>query len=211
MTWRAGGSGRVCRRDAVFPEAVVWTIYYDTPALVSLSEKINSDYLKRKIRVRWYADLTGRATGPAFVEAKMRVGNRRSKVRERLSFPADELAQWDLQDRRWRTFPGAAGGIRHRARAVAAGHADSIPSRSLHRAIEPFADQSRFRYRLRDGQSQVDVDRSTRDLIGVAVLEVKGACEELPVALRSLLRLGLHKRSFSKFLAVYWRMTHRHG
>ena len=39
---------RICRRDSKFPQAIVWTIYYDTPALVSLGEKINSDYLKQK-------------------------------------------------------------------------------------------------------------------------------------------------------------------
>ena len=33
---------RTCRRDAEFPEAIVWTIYYDTPALVSLGEKITA-------------------------------------------------------------------------------------------------------------------------------------------------------------------------
>ena len=65
----------LCRRDPEFPSAIVWTIYYDTPALMSLGEKLNSDYLKRKIRVRWYSDLDGHATGPAFVEAKMRVGH----------------------------------------------------------------------------------------------------------------------------------------
>ena len=95
----------VCRRDPEFPAAVVWTIYYDTPALVSLGEKINSDYLKRKIRVRWYSDLDGRVSGPAFVEAKLRIGTRRSKVRARLPYPADEIAGWDLQDPRLLRFP----------------------------------------------------------------------------------------------------------
>ena len=95
----------VCRRDVQFPAAVVWTIYYDTPALVSLGEKINSDYLKRKIRVRWYSDLEGRVTGPAFVEAKLRIGTRRSKVRARLPYPAEEIATWDLQDPRLQSFP----------------------------------------------------------------------------------------------------------
>ena len=90
---RDAGSKVVCRRDPEFPAAVVWTIYYDTPALVSLGEKINSDYLKRKIRVRWYSDLEGRVSGPAFVEAKLRMGTRRSKVRARLPYPADEIAQ----------------------------------------------------------------------------------------------------------------------
>ena len=45
--------------------------------------------------------------------------------------------------------------------------------------------------------------------IGVAVLETKGASDALPLALRPLLQLGLHKRSFSKFLVVYSHMTRR--
>src|ERR687895_2679918 len=95
----------LCRPDPEFPSALVWTIYYDTPSLDSLGEKINSDYLKRKIRVRWYSDLDGHVTGPAFVEAKLRVGTRRSKARERLSYPAEEIAHWDLQDARLLDFP----------------------------------------------------------------------------------------------------------
>ena len=94
-----------CRRDRDFPAAIVWTVYYDTPALVSLGEKINSDFLKRKIRVRWYSDLDGVVLGPAFVEAKLRVGTRRLKMRERLPFPAEEVAQWSLQDARLRGLP----------------------------------------------------------------------------------------------------------
>ena len=43
--------------------------------------------------------------------------------------------------------------------------------------------------------------------LATAVLEVKGSGDELPAALRPLLALGLHKRSFSKFLVVYAHMT----
>src|SRR5918999_4918130 len=92
----------LCRPDPEFPSALVWTIYYDTPALDSLGEKINSDYLKRKIRVRWYSDTSGRVTGPAFVEAKSRVGNRRFKVREQVTIAAEELSHCDLQDAKLR-------------------------------------------------------------------------------------------------------------
>ena len=55
--------------------------------------------------MRWYSDLDGRVSGPAFVEAKLRVGTRRSKVRAQLPYPADELARWDLQDPRLLRFP----------------------------------------------------------------------------------------------------------
>ena len=132
----------LCRRDPEFPSAIVWTIYYDTPALVSLGEKVNSDYLKRKIRVRWYSDLEGRVTGPAFVEAKLRVGTRRSKARARLPYPADEVARWDLQDTRLQRLAlllrdqGVLGQDR-----VAADDAPALSPRSLHRAAHPVARQ----------------------------------------------------------------------
>jgi hypothetical protein len=46
-----------CRPDPEHAVACVWTIYYDTPQLTSLREKINSDYLKVKVRLRWYSDV----------------------------------------------------------------------------------------------------------------------------------------------------------
>ena len=144
---------RICSRDPEFPAAVVWTIYYDTPRLASLGEKINSDYLKQKIRVRWYSDLDGRAAGPAFVEAKLRVGNRRFKVREALPY-------FCRADCRMDSSGPAPAGISFAAReswyrrpwAMAAGYLDSLSSRSLHRAAERLAGESRFGYRRRGCQ-----------------------------------------------------------
>lgn len=197
---------RICRRDSKFPEAIVWTIYYDTPALVSLGEKINSDYLKRKIRVRWYSDLSGRATGPAFVEAKLRVGNRRSKVRERLPYPAEELARWDLQDARLRAFPMLLN--QHGILANDAWQPVMLIRYRRDRFTEPL---SRSRISLDSDIAAAAVNRTFMSVIddtpiGVAVLEAKGASDALPLALRPLLQLGLHKRSFSKFLVVYSHM-----
>ena len=50
---------------------------------------------------------------------------------------------------------------------------------------------------------------STADLspVATAVLEVKGRADELPALLRPLLALGMHKRSFSKFLVAYAHVT----
>ena len=72
--------GSVCRPDAVHPPARVTTVYFDTPGLALLSEKIDSDYLKTKVRVRWYGAGDSRAS-TVFAEVKHRVGNRRDKVR----------------------------------------------------------------------------------------------------------------------------------
>jgi hypothetical protein len=196
-----------CRRDPEFPAAIVWTIYYDTPALVSLGEKINSDYLKRKVRVRWYSDLDGRVSGPAFVEAKYRVGTRRSKVRVLLPFAAAELAGWSLQDRRWLSFPALL-----QVQGVL-GQESWQPVMLLRyrrdRFIEPL---SRSRVSLDAEIAGVAVNTkfvSAADLspLQTAVLEIKGSHDRLPLALRTLLQLGIRKSSFSKFLAVYMHMT----
>jgi hypothetical protein len=196
-----------CRRDPEFPEAVVWTIYYDTPGLLSLGEKINSDYLKRKIRVRWYSGLDGRATGPAFVEAKFRVGNRREKVRAHLSQTADELARWRLQDRRFLEFP-----------LLLQEH--GVSARDLWQPIMLIRyRRDRFSEPLTRSRVSLDSDIAAAAVnptflagvdhtaLGSAVLEVKGTNDELPVALHALLQLGARKMSFSKLLAVYAHMT----
>jgi hypothetical protein len=199
--------GSVCRRDPEFPAAVVWTIYYDTPALASLGEKINSDYLKRKIRVRWYSDLEGTVSGPAFVEAKLRMGTRRSKIRARLPYSAAEIARWDLQDPRLLSFP-----LLLREQGVL--HQQSWQPTMLIRYR-----RDRFIEPLSDSRVSLDTDISgstanhrllsapDRSPLATAVLEVKGGGNELPAALRPLLALGLHKRSFSKFLVVHAHMT----
>jgi hypothetical protein len=197
----------LCRRDPEFPAAVVWTIYYDTPALTSLGEKINSDYLKRKIRVRWYSDLEGRVFGPAFVEAKLRLGTRRSKVRARLPYPADQIARWGLQDPRLLAFPLLLRdtGILHQQ----SWQPIMLLRYRRDRFVEPL---TRSRVSL-----DADISGSAANSrfvsvpnlspLATAVLEVKGSGDDLPAALRPLLALGLHKRSFSKFLVVYAHMT----
>jgi hypothetical protein len=197
----------VCRRDSEFPAAVVWTIYYDTPAFASLGEKINSDYLKRKIRVRWYSDVEGYVSEPAFVEAKFRMGTRRSKVRAPLPYPAGEIAEWDLQDPRLLSFPLLLReqGVLHQA----AWQPMMLIRYRRDRFIEP----------LTGSRVSLDADISgvstnprffsacDRSPLATAVLEVKGRGDDLPSALRPLLALGLHKRSFSKFLVVHARMS----
>jgi hypothetical protein len=199
----------VCRRDPQFPAAVVWTIYYDTPALLSLGEKINSDYLKRKIRVRWYSDLHGHVAGPAFVEAKLRIGTHRAKVRARLPYPAEDIAKWELQDARLQGAP-----LLLREHGVL-GHESWQPMMSIRyrrdRFVEPLT-RSRVSLDADIAASAVNrrfISATDGSPLATAVLEVKGMGDELPTALRPLLALGIQKRSFSKFLMVYAHMRHR--
>jgi hypothetical protein len=198
----------LCRRDPEFPAAIVWTIYYDTPALVSLGEKINSDYLKRKIRVRWYSTLDGRVSGPAFVEAKLRLGNRRSKARAHLPVAAEEIARWDLQDPRLLAFPLLLR--QHGILDQASWQPMMLIRYRRDRFVEPV---TRSRVSLDTEIAAVAINarfasRINPSPLAEAVLEVKGAGEELPATLRSLLALGIRKRSFSKLLVVYAHGTH---
>ena len=202
---------RYCRRDPAFPEAVVWTIYYDTPGLRSLGEKINSDYLKQKVRVRWYSDLDGRPAGPSFVEAKLRVGNRRLKVRAPLPYSAGELASWDLQDPRLLQLPLALKeqgiDLRNPWRPVL------LLRYRRDRFIEPISG-SRVSLDADIAAAAVhpgSLSAADFSPLGSAVVEVKGSADELPLALRGLLHLGAQKCSFSKYLAVYSHMTRHHS
>ena len=198
----------LCRRDPEFPSAIVWTIYYDTPALGSLGEKINSDYLKRKIRVRWYSDLEGRAAGPAFVEAKLRLGTRRSKVRAKLPYAAEDIAKWDLHDVRLQHLPLLLR--EHGVLGLDSWQPMMLLRYRRDRFIEPLT-QSRVSLDAEIGAVRVHprfLSVTDRSPLATAVIEVKGGSGDLPAVLRSLLVLGGRKRSFSKLLVVYAHLTH---
>ena len=200
---------RLCRRDPRYPAAIVWTMYYDTPGLVSLGEKVNSEYLKRKIRVRWYAGLDGLPLEPVFVEAKLRIGTLRTKVRERVPVPAAEIAKWDLRDPRFSSLPRMlhAGGM--------LGLEPWQPAMLIRyrrdRFVEP---RSRARVSLDTDIAAVAVHprlahAADTTPLGTAVLEVKGQEDALPLTLHPLLALGIRKGAFSKLFAVYAHAAHQ--
>jgi hypothetical protein len=196
-----------CRRDVDYPAALVWTIYYDTPDLRALAEKLNSDYLKSKVRLRWYSDLKGQVSGSAFIEAKARVGNRRVKVRTAAPHAAPAIASWSLQDPRLLAFPRLL-----RPQGIAVGD-DWQPVLQLRYRRDRFTEPvTRARVSLDADIRAAAVNHRfiaacDATALGLAVLEIKGAEEELPQRLRPLLRLGMRQRSFSKYLAVYQHVT----
>ena len=90
----------VCMSDSEFPAACISSIYFDTPDLASYQEKANGDFLKTKVRLRWYnptvKDELGQIT--AFLEIKMKVGSGCEKVRKKILFPEGWLDRVDFQD-----------------------------------------------------------------------------------------------------------------
>src|SRR5215210_1307408 len=84
--------GSVCQPHPQFHDAIITSVYYDDPEWSLLGEKLNSDFLKRKLRLRWYRTPgVPLSESPAFIEAKFKAGVRREKVRVRLDSSAEEF------------------------------------------------------------------------------------------------------------------------
>jgi hypothetical protein len=192
----------MCRPDREYPDADVWTVYYDTPGFASLDEKLNSDYLKTKVRVRWYATPNAPGEGPVFLEAKHRVGNRRDKIRVKLPMTAESLAAKRLDDAVFQSLPE-----RLAEKGILLG-ADWQPVLTLRYRRRRFVDPpTGTRVSLDSEITAMAVSHRrlfARHLgpLPVAVVEVKGAADALPGHLRSLIALGLRKQSMSKYAAL---------
>jgi hypothetical protein len=189
-----------CPPDTEHPAATVSTVYYDTPDLELLSEKINSDYLKTKVRLRWYQPTRGATT--AFLEVKSRVGTLRHKVRVETPVSADVAAALPLDH-------PALLEVLDLARPLGV----SIPPR-LYPAVLLRYERHRFVERVSGSRVSVDADieavRGNPRLVGNAfnyriphaVVEIKGGGDDLPRALMPLVRLGARRASFSKYAAA---------
>lgn len=192
----------VCRRDPQHPEGFVNSIYFDTPTLRYINEKINSDYFKTKVRLRWY-EVPGHSSSSAFLEAKFRIGTRREKLR--LPVPLDGLALSHLQldHPTLRELPS-------RLRPL------GVPVSPLlqpvlvvrYRRDRFVTPETGTRVSL---DAQITVPKVNHGLLAAAnpsplqtaVVEIKGADPDLPPVLRHLVDFGGRKASFSKYLACY--------
>ncbi len=194
----------VCRPDRAYPPALVCTTYYDTPGLSLLSEKIDSDYLKTKVRIRWYAALDGNPAGsPVFAEVKYRVGDRRDKLRVKIDADAVILSASPLHGSAWKT-------LLDRVRL----EAPMVPAR-----LEPILSLRYARHRYFDpatvARLTVDEDITVTALnrsrlagrvpvgLAIGVFEYKGANDDLPCHLAPAIRFGARRGSCSKYLICY--------
>ena len=192
----------VCRADPAFPTGVVNSVYYDTWDLHHLREKANGDYLKTKVRLRWY-ETTGRPAEHSFLEAKLRVGLRRRKVRLETAYSGSWLARVPLHDQALRRIPQELRPM-------------GITVPSLLRAVLHIRyNRDRFVDRLTGARISLDTcitaPTVNRELIAspnplplhTAVVEVKGQVTQIPPILRNLIALGGRKTAFSKYRACY--------
>lgn len=190
-----------CLRDRRYVAGLVSSLYYDTSDFGLYQEKRQSSYLKTKLRLRWYGDLT--VVPPdqpvdCYLEVKAKIGTQRQKQRLPLTLPALMLQHCRFNDETLSLLPQQA--------------CDLLPfSPTL---LRPMLVVRYCRHRFFDGDSHsrltVDTDiyspqanssyfpTQHRHRLQGGVLEIKGQSAHLPRSLRQLSPY-LYKESFSKY------------
>ena len=191
-----------CAADDSFRHNLISSLYFDTPDTTFLDRKTDSDLLKWKVRVRWYAEPDGTGFSDAgYLEVKSKDGAAGRKTRLRLAASGADLdrnpfgigAELPIEDlldaHPWPTgsplLPMCV--IRYRRRR----YVDAASGIRLALDTEIEADQ-------------VNEDLCLRPMVrplDQAVLEIKGhGAEHLPTALRGMQpATGMRRDAFSKY------------
>jgi len=192
-----------CEPDPEYPAAQVSSIYFDTPDWRFLRDKDDSDFLKSKVRLRWYGDAAGRrTTGGPFLEVKRKIGSRRDKRRAGIALDADWLAHSRLDDP---VYLGVSDWLSEMGEPA---------PRPLRPALEIRYRRTRYLHRPSGARlcvdSEIEVPRVNPRALAqpararacaTAVLELKSGDTNLPAGLRPALDFGCRKASFSKYTA----------
>lgn len=199
--------------DPAYADGVINSLYYDTPNLHLYHQKRASEYLKFKLRLRWYGDVGDGAHGasvPGFLEVKRKIGAIRRKQRTAVKLDGAELIRRDFASK---SFEDLA------AHAFENGFPECLP-------LHPVA---HIRYRRRRyidpvSGARIAIDWEIRcewfntalapfqapDLLDAGVLEVKGATRHLPSSLEPVSSV-LHKYSFSKYAQCLEKLAYPKG
>lgn len=197
-----------CVADPEYAEGMVSSIYFDSGDWRMLHEKINSDYLKTKIRLRWYSDhVSGRPLPANFLEVKYKVGSSRQKVRLASGLETEWITATPLSDRGFLVVLRQLQ--QHGVR----------PQGVVYPALQ--IDYTRFRFvdPLSGARLCIDGDirvaRCNPDMLGrmrpyplkTAVFELKERTGRLPAWLQQLTAFGCRRAAFSKYGACWQHMT----
>jgi hypothetical protein len=198
--WLREWLGVRCRPDGEFAAGRISSIYFDTWSESLLDEKVNSDYQKTKVRLRWYGDwATGAPGGAVFLEVKQRFGSTRRKHRQRLAWAAADLEGLALEDARLLEVNRMVGeaGFRFEGPLRPAICLAYRRSRYLEAATGTriCLDHDICPVRIHAGLGGVVRGQPLAE----GVFEVKGVVERLPETLAPLIALGCRRESFSKF------------
>jgi hypothetical protein len=197
-----------CVRDPHYPEGHVRSLYLDTPGLRFLREKVEGDFLKTKVRLRWYAARAGApAAGPVWLEIKQRESLRRSKKRVQFQAWATDI---DRADPASLDVGRAIDLVREQGLDVPEWLRPTLAlSYSRSRWIEPLTGT---RVALDQGIQPTWVSGpgypATSALeLRTAVIEFKGEGPDVPPPLRRVTDFGGRRSEFSKYFRCYARLS----
>ncbi len=194
-----------CVRDPKYYSSVVSTVYFDTPQLQLYREKRNGDYLKSKIRLRWYEDWREMKPGKTvcgFLELKRRVGVLRQKERIEVSLSSQSLLDNPLKNKEIMELP-----------VLMKQTAENLPE-----MLAPMLHIQYNRYRFVDPQSasrvSLDTDICCLNVnddylagfppifLDAGVMEFKGTNRELPATFLPIMDY-ITKDAFSKYARCF--------
>lgn len=197
--------GHHCAPDNAHPFGRVRSLYLDSPALRSYAEKAAGDFLKRKVRIRWYDENQDPIC--CFLEIKYRAGGGRLKFRERLALPRGLLTSCPLESFPWREeILPRAGELRRRLPPdlepalvlTYERHRFICPSSGARVCLDARIGADRFNARALPAAGPVELPQ--------IVFEFKDAPgAEIPW-LGDLARAGFRSRSFSKYAECIRRL-----
>jgi hypothetical protein len=194
-----------CIRDPKFYFGTIHSIYYDTPTFDSYYEKRNSDYIKTKVRLRWYKKLQKSDIDlkvKCYLEIKRKCGTIRKKERKELLIPSKFLLNKPFLNNKISRISSTVYELNHFPSQVL------VPTLLIqyrrYRYIEP---KSGSRIAL---DSNISCDQSNPQYISglppvhldIGILEIKGQHNHL---LGSLNPIGnyLFKDAFSKYARCF--------
>ena len=195
---------RKCLPDPDYAEGLISSIYFDTSDFRLLNEKLASDYLKTKIRLRWYSNLAKDVTYPTvFLEIKNKIGSARQKKRLALTVASQWILGHGLEDPAYLAF-----------NQEVARQGCSL-YQPLHPVLQISYRRSRYIDPLSGARLAVDGDihvaRINRRMVNdfrpsflpVAVFECKEKTGILPDWLQQVNAFGGRKAAFSKYSECY--------
>lgn len=197
------GVDSVCLADDDFSENIISSVYFDTDEWSFAMEKAASDFLKSKVRLRWYQESGNALTeksSKCYLEFKWKEGSKRMKERILMPFNGAEALNAIQQDE-IKSLIAEHVSIRLPEYSAYSIKPKFVVSYSRSRYIEPFSqtrisfDRNIHAYNVGRNYAQF----SSKVALDEAVLEVKGDCEDLPIALRRIHAGALKKAAFSKY------------
>jgi hypothetical protein len=191
----------LCEPDPKYQTNIISSIYFDSNDHQFAMEKAASDYLKTKLRLRWYTNPQNpEQTSTCHLELKNKIGSTRQKSRWPIECNGSQVEKM--------VSDGTIGNLIEQQLLKQSHHLSGLNLKPLvlvrytrHRFIEAFSgtrvalDTDIHAWQPGTESRVVHLDRS--------VIEAKGTSDVLPQSLQPLSCINIRKDAFSKYYLCF--------